>query len=129
PRPASEVRVGEGGRHPALRGADEEPLLDEEGLVDVLDRVPLLPDRGRERVEADRPAGELVDDGEEQRAVHLVEARLVDVEEPERVPRDLTRDEPAGADLGEVAHPTEEAVRDPRRTTRAPGDLDRPVVL
>src|SRR2546428_9720306 len=92
PGAAAEVRVGEGGRHATLRGADEESFLDEKGLEDVLDRVALLADGGRQRVEPDRPTGELVDDGEKQCTVHLVEARLVDVEEPERVPGDVARD-------------------------------------
>src|SRR5689334_8432903 len=61
----SEVAVGALGRHPALRGPGEKALLDEIRLVDVLDRVALLPDGRRERVETDRPAAELVDDREE----------------------------------------------------------------
>src|SRR5205823_2950646 len=39
--PAAEVRVGERRGHPALRRAHQVALLDEERLVDVLDRVAL----------------------------------------------------------------------------------------
>jgi hypothetical protein len=64
----------------------------------------------------------LVDDREQQRAVHLVEARLVDLQERERVAR-LARDAAAGAHLREVAYAAEEPVRDPRRAARAARDL------
>src|SRR6266850_7323669 len=126
---AAEMRIRQRRRHPTLRGADEETFLDEERLVDVLDRVPLLADRRRERVEPDRTPRELVDDGEEERAVHLVEARFVDVEEPERVPGHGPVDPALRAHVGEVTYPAEEAVRDARRAARAAGDLDRALVL
>src|SRR5438477_4206224 len=129
PRPSAEVRVGEGRRHPALRRPREESFLDQEGLVDVLDRVALFADRGGERVDAHGSAGELVDDGEKQRAIHLVEAGLVDVEESERVARDGARDPPLGAHLGEVAHAAQQPIRDPRGAARAAGELGGAVVV
>src|SRR5262245_66615293 len=72
PGPAAEVRVGERGRRPSLGGARQESFLDQERLVHVLDRVPLLADGGGERLDADRTAGELVDDRQQEGAVHLV---------------------------------------------------------
>ena len=59
----------------AARGALQEALLDQERLEHVLDRVALLADRGGEVVDADRPAGEFLDDGRQQLAVHHVEPR------------------------------------------------------
>ncbi len=58
----SEVFVGARGRDAAARRAIEEADLDQIRLVDVLDRVLLLADRGRQAVEPDRAAAELVDD-------------------------------------------------------------------
>src|SRR5919204_473687 len=52
----------------------------------------LLAHRRGQGVEADRSASELVDDGEEQRSVHLVEPRFVHVEELEGVARDAPVD-------------------------------------
>src|SRR5207249_5584637 len=125
----AEVRVGERGGDPALRRAHQVAFLDEEGLVDVLDGVALLGDRSGERLDPDRTPREAVDDGEQQRAVHLVEARLVDVEEAEPVARDDSVDLSLGPHLGEVAHAPEEPVRDARRAPRAAGDLGPAVVV
>ena len=66
-------------------------MLEQVGLVDVLDRVGLLADRGGERVHAHRAAAELLDDREEQPAVDLVEAVGVDLEQREGVARDRAR--------------------------------------
>src|SRR5206468_6017969 len=126
--PPPEVRVRERRRDAPLRRAREEALLDEEGLVDVLNRVALLADGRGERVDPDRPAAELVDDGEEEGAVHLIEPRLVDVEQGERIARDGPRDPPLGTHLGEVAHAAQQPVRDARRAARTARELG-PTVL
>ena len=106
----------------ALEKAD----LDQEGLVDVLDRVLFLADRRGDRVEADRAAAELLDDRAQQLAVDLVEAVLVDLEQLERRVRDVERDRAVGAHLRVVAHAAQQAVGDARRAARAAGDLARP---
>ena len=98
-------------------------MLEEVGLVDVLDRVGLLADRRREGVHADRPAAELLDDGEEEAPVDLVEAVGVDLEEGEGVAGDGGGDGALGPDLGEVAHPAQEAVGDAGGPAAAAGDL------
>src|SRR5262249_39695094 len=133
--------VRERRRHATLRRPLEKSLLDQERLVDVLDRVPPLAHRRGERVDPDRPAAELVDDREEERAGPLVESRLVDRRQPKPVPglaavEQTTRvaghgavDETGRAHLGEVAHATEEAVRDPRGAARAGSDLRAALVL
>src|SRR5437762_13906170 len=58
----------------------EEPQLQEEGLDDILDRVGLLPHRGRKRREPHRPPAELLHDAAKDRVVETVEALLVDLE-------------------------------------------------
>src|SRR5262249_45642166 len=71
---AAEVRACPRRGDAALRRTRQETLLDEVRLVDLLDGVALLADGGRQRVQPDRTARELVDDGEQQRAVHAIEA-------------------------------------------------------
>src|SRR5258706_12826994 len=70
---AREVLVRAPGRDAPPGRAVDEPDLQEEGLVDVLDGVRLLADGRGQRAHAHGPAPELVDDGEEELAVHLVE--------------------------------------------------------
>src|ERR1039457_7728138 len=66
--------------HPSARRPVEETNLDEEGLVDLFDRVGLFGERWRQRVHAHRAALILLDDGQQQLAVNLVEAVAIDLE-------------------------------------------------
>src|SRR5688572_12630796 len=75
-----EVPVRRRRRHPAARGALEQPLLEQVRLVDVLDRVLLLADRRAERRQADGAAVEARADRMEDLAVQAVEAEVVDLE-------------------------------------------------
>ena len=65
----------------------------------------------------------------QQLAVGALEALVVDLEELERLARDLVRDRALVPDLGDVADAAEDPVRDPRRSARAPRDLVGRVVL
>src|SRR5262245_37569753 len=69
-RVEAEVAEGLRGEEPAARRPLDEPLLDQERLDDVLDRVARLADRGGDRLDADRPAAEAFGD---QRQVAAVE--------------------------------------------------------
>ena len=73
--------------------------------------------------EADRPAAELADDRLEQRAVDALEAVLVDLQQLERLVRDLRRDHALVPHLGDVPDAAQDPVRDSRRAAGAPGDL------
>src|SRR6478736_5205696 len=70
-----EAEVGERGLggHAAAGRAHEEAALDEEGLVDVLDGLGLLPHADGQRREPDRSAPEALADGGEDGPVDLVE--------------------------------------------------------
>ncbi|RYG78107.1 Holliday junction branch migration DNA helicase RuvB, partial [bacterium] len=57
----------------AARTAHQQALLDQERLDDVLERAALLADRGREALDAHRPAIELLEDRHQQQAVERVE--------------------------------------------------------
>src|SRR5688572_26534624 len=74
---------------PPARRALQETLLDEERLVEVLDRAALLADRRGDRLDAGRSAAVLLDDRAEDLAVDLVEAVLVHLQQTERAPRRL----------------------------------------
>src|SRR5678816_289633 len=95
----AEVLVSARGRHTAARRAIEEACLNEEGLVNVLDRVLLLVNSGGETVDPDRPAVELIDDRSQQLAIHFVEPVLVHLEQLQRVDRHGHRDAALCADL------------------------------
>src|SRR3982751_2624420 len=90
------------GNTPARRTL-QKSVLDEERLVDFLERARILADRGGDGADADRPAVELLDDGLEDARVHVVESELIDLEELQRVGGDFAIDYSARAYLGEVA--------------------------
>src|SRR5262245_24528007 len=113
---------GERGDPAALR-ALQVHLLDGIRLEHVLDRLRVLADHVREVVEADRAAAELLDHGEQQLAVHDVEAERVDVEHLERRVGGGLRHRAVALHLGVVAHAAQQAVGDARRAARAPRDL------
>src|SRR3982751_3273925 len=75
-----EVLVGPARGRPPARRALEQPALEQIGLVDVLDRVLLLPHARGERRQADRAALELAADAAQELAVEAIEAELVDLE-------------------------------------------------
>src|SRR5690242_18005751 len=76
----SEVLVGEMRYGPSPRSAIQEADLHEERLVDLFDRVGFFGEGRRQRVHADGTTLVLVDDGQQQLAVDLVEAVLVHFE-------------------------------------------------
>src|SRR5690606_7868564 len=121
---AAEVAEGLGGGDAAARGADEVALLQEVGLVDLLEGVLFLADAGGEGLEADGSAVEAVDDHREQAAVHGVEAGFVHLQAGEGAGGAFAIDAVAAGLLHEVAHAAEETVGDARGTAGAAGDLD-----
>ena len=116
------MREGGVGRDPPSRGALEEALLEQIGLVDVLDRVRLLSHRDRQRAEADRAAAELGADRAQDLAVQPVEPGRVHLEHVEGVGGHARVYMACPAHLGEVADPLQQAVRHPGRAARARGD-------
>ena len=68
------------------------------------------PHGGGEGLESDRPPAELLNDRQEELAVHVVKAGAVHADPSQGRVGDLAGDAPVGLDLGEVPHPPEEAV-------------------
>jgi hypothetical protein len=106
----------------------QEPLLYEERLVDLLDRVRLLSHRHREALDAHGSAAEAPEHGLHDAAVHLVESTLVHLELEERIVSDIGGDAAVALDLSEVADPSQEPVGDAGRPAGAPRYLERAVV-
>ncbi len=69
------------------------------------------------------PAVELVEDEIEDLAVDPVETFVVHLEEMQGLQSDVAGDAALMTDLGEVAHPPQQAVGDARRTARAQSQL------
>src|SRR5271156_2585007 len=115
--------VGQGGGDAAAGGAVEEAELHEVGLVDFLDGVFFLAEAGGGGGGAARAAGIFLDDGEEQVAVDVVEAVLVDAEHGQGVAGDGEVDEALGADFGEIADAAQQAIGDARSAAAAAGDF------
>jgi hypothetical protein len=80
-RRQAEILVGAAGRNAATRCAIEKACLNQERLVDILNRVLVFVDSGGQAVHANRTAVELLDDGPQQVAIDFVET-------PERQPRE-----------------------------------------
>src|SRR5687767_5671581 len=111
--------------HPAPRCALEVTLLEQVRLVDVLDRLRVLADRGSKCFEADRTTVELVRYRPEEAAVAVIEAGVVHLERRERLARDREGDVSVVAHLRVIADPFQPAVRDPRCAPGTKGDLAR----
>ena len=82
---AAEMLIGGRCRHPAPGGADQKPGLDEERFVDVLQGILFFADHRRQGIDADGSALELVDQGQQDAPVHLIEPKAVHRKNIERV--------------------------------------------
>src|SRR5436853_5281986 len=122
-RRESEMSVRGSRGAPAAWRAREEALLHEERLVHFLERARILTHGGSDGGEPDRSTLELLDDGLQDPAVHVVEPELVHVQPFQRFTGDRRRDPAPGAHLRVVAYPLQEPVRDAWRAAAAAGDL------
>src|SRR5581483_7159816 len=121
----AEVLVGELRDHAAPRRAIQKSNLDQERLVDFLDRVRLLRQGRGQCVHADWPSLVFLNDGEQQFAINFVEAVAVHLKHlqgslgggfiyPARAPN-----------LSVVAYTPQQPVGDARGAAGARGDLQR----
>ena len=83
----AQVLVGPPGRHPAARRAVEEAELQQVRLDHIHDRVRLLAQRGRDRLQPHRPAAKVADDAAQHRPVQRVQPQVVDVQQRQRLLR------------------------------------------
>src|SRR6266508_3785206 len=113
------VRAAEPRDYAPPRRALEEPELEQVRLVDVRDRVRLLAEGDGQGGKAHRAAVEALHDSPQQLAVGALEAVTVYIEQRERLGRHIGRDHALVAHLGDVAHASQDPVRDARGATRA----------
>ena len=121
--------IGLGGDAPAPWGAGEEAQLHEVGLVHILQGDRLLVDSGGQGLQAHRPAPVVLDDAPEHPVVDGVQSQVVDLQGGEGLVGHLLGDDAPRPHLGEVPHPPEHPVGDPRGAPGALGDLHGPVGL
>ena len=100
----AEVLVGEESCFAATGGAFDETFFDEIGFIDILDGTGIFTHGGRDCIEADRSAAELIDDGKQQFIVDLIKTEGIDIECFEGVLGDLEIDGTVTFDLGEVTY-------------------------
>src|SRR6185295_3601917 len=122
---ALQVRVRLAGHAAAPRLARDEADLQQVGFHDFRDRFRLVVDRRRHRLQAHRAAVVDVDDRLQEPAVELVEPPAVHALAAQRILRDRLGDDTVSLDLGVVAHPAQQTIRDARRAPRAARDLAR----
>ena len=66
------------GHLPAPAGSFKVACLDQVGFVDIFERVLVFLHGGGERIHADRPASEFINNGEENPPVHIIESSRID---------------------------------------------------
>jgi len=121
--------VGQPRDDAAARGPFQHAALQQIGFVDILDGVPFLAHRHRQRTQTDRAAVELLDDQPQDLPVDLVQTLAVHFQQPERASGDVAGDAAFGFHLRVIAYAPEQPVADARRAPGAAGDLHQAVRL
>src|SRR5215469_14778273 len=109
--------------HPPAWRAIEKANLNEKRLVNLLDRIRLLGERGSQRVHANRTALVLLNDRQQQLAVDLVEPVAIDLQHLESRLRSRFVDAAGTAHLCVITNPTQQPVSDTRCAAAAGRDL------
>lgn len=115
-RSETKVQIGARGGDTTAGGALQETLLDQIRLNNILDRLLLFTNGGGQIIEPYRSTEELIQYGQQQLAIHIVEALLIHIQHIEGLSGHLGTDMAIGADLGVIAHPAQQAVGDARRS-------------
>ena len=107
----------------ASGGTFDEALLDEERFIDLLHRTAVLANGCGDGVDAHWAATELIDDGEQDLIVYLVQTVAVDVQRLECHPCDTQVDASVALHLGKITHTAQQGIGDTRRAAAAAGYL------
>jgi hypothetical protein len=115
------------GRNPTARCARQETAMNQIGFDDIFERPLVFSHRRRERVEADRPTREFLDERRQEGSIETVEAGVVDIEtlegETSRIEHDVLG--VSVANRREVAHATQQPIRNARRPACSARDFMR----
>ena len=107
------------------RRAVQKADLDQERFVDFFDRVLFLGQGCSQRVHAHRAALIFLDDGQQQLAVHFVEAVTIDLQHLQRGLGGRQIDLSRAPYLGIVTHTAQQTVGDTRSAAGAAGNFER----
>ncbi|MNI88595.1 hypothetical protein D3C73_1459100 [compost metagenome] len=83
----------------------------------------LFTDRRRQAVDPHRSAVEFLDHGQQQTAVLVIEATLIDIQQVQGKIGNRLGNVALAAYFGKIAHPAQQAVGDSRRATGATGNF------
>ena len=115
-------------QHAATTGSQNQPLLDQEGFDDVLQRVACLGQGGGQGFHPDRSAGMVFGDSAQIAPVHRVEAKAIDLQPGQCGIGEFTVDRTRFRDSGKIADPAEQTTGDAGRTAGTPRDFDGAVL-
>src|SRR5271157_5444807 len=113
--------IGKACHNTPSRRTRNEAELQQVWLVYILDCLRVFAGAGCQRVQSDGAAVELLDDGEQQVAVGLVESDVVDLQRIQGSLSNYPRNHAIGPHLRVVTHSFEQAVHDTRCATGASG--------
>jgi len=116
------MQIGSAGHHTPACGPNQEALLDEKGLDDIFERPALLPDGGRDAVDADGTSVEALDDGGQELAVESIESQGIDLQQVERRIGDALIDAAIRFHLGVVADSAQQTIGYAWRAAGSLGD-------
>ena len=100
------------------RSAFDESLFDEVRLIDILYRACVFSHRRSNRIESDRSAAELVDDGQKQFIINLVESEGIYIKRLQRIARYLQINRTVPFDLRKIAYTPQKRIGYTGRTAR-----------
>src|SRR5215472_4807226 len=110
----SKMLVRQQRRDSSARRSVEEPNLNEERLVDLLDRIRFFRQRGREGVYSNGTTLVLLDDCQQELPIHFVEPVLINLQHLQRGLRRGFIDLSAAAHLSVIPHATQESIGNAR---------------
>ena len=109
--------------HTSARGALDETLHNEERLVDFLYGTSVLTNSCSDSGNAHRSTAELVDNGQQDAVVYLVQSVLVDIQRLQGYLGDAGVNLSRSLHLGEVADASQQGIGNTGRTSRTTGNL------
>lgn len=119
----AQVLISLGGYFPSARRPLQEPFLYEERLIYFFNGACFLAHRRSNSGNAYRPSFEFINDNSQYTVVHFIEPMLIYIQCFQCMLRNTDIDNTIVQYLREIAHPAQESVRDPGRTSTTPGYL------
>src|SRR6185369_11467941 len=116
-------------RDPPPRSPVQKSNLNQERLVNFLDRIRFFCQRRGQRVHPNRPSLVFLNNRQQELAVNFVKSVFVDFEHLQRGLRRGQINLSCASHLGVVPHPPQQSVRNPRSPSRPAGNLQSPFTI